>query len=171
MIRIRLALFDGSTQAEPIRQRLKDVGISAEVHDESGLAKLWYVPGRGAGARLEAPEAEAARAQQLLKEWDAQPGLLQSAIHCPECGSLRVEYPQVTHKSLFTNFAVGLAAELGLVEREYYCEDCHCMWGKQDAKPRRVRDHLAPDYFLEGVQHEPPPGMQVRRQEPAPPVP
>ena len=161
MNRIRLALFDGLAQAEPIRQRLKDAGISAEIHDESGLAILWYVPGHGAGARLEAPHHEAERARQLLKEWEAQPDTLQNAIHCPECGSLQVDYPQVTHKSLMTNLAVGLAAELGLVERKYYCEHCHCMWQKKDAKPPRARHHLAPDYFLEGVRHEPPPVHQA----------
>jgi hypothetical protein len=43
-------------------------------------------------------------------------------------------------------------AELRLVEREYYCEDCHFMWPKSRSKPRRVRPHSAPDYFLERLK-------------------
>jgi len=49
---------------------------------------------------------------------------------------------------------MGLAAELGLIERQYYCEDCHCMWAKPDSRPHPVRHHLAPDYFLERLPHD-----------------
>jgi mono/diheme cytochrome c family protein len=59
---------------------------------------------------------------------------------------------------------MGLMAEVGLVEREYYCEDCHCMWAKAGAKPRPARTHLAPDYFLEGLQHEPTPAEEHLRK-------
>ncbi len=155
MIRIRVALFETPAQAEPIRQRLSQAGIMAEVHNESLLAKLWFVSRKSLGARLEVPEKEAAHAGKLLAEWDGAWGALQSAIHCPECKSMQVDYPQFTPNSIFTNFAIGLVAAIGLVEREYYCEKCHCMWRKQSDRPRRIRRHMAPDYFLEDLPHEP----------------
>jgi hypothetical protein len=34
MIRIRLALFNDRTAAEPIRDHLRQAGIPAEIHDE-----------------------------------------------------------------------------------------------------------------------------------------
>jgi mono/diheme cytochrome c family protein len=154
MNRIRVAFFESSAQAEPVRLRLLQSHIPAEVHQESPLALLWYISRRRAGARLEVRAQDAERAGQLLLQWDADDALLRGAIRCPECKSLRVDFPQFTQKSVLTNLALGLVAEMGLLEREYYCEDCHCMWEKQTAKSRRPRQHLAPDYFLEDVQHE-----------------
>ena len=75
--------------------------------------------------------------------------MLRDAFRCPECRSLRVDFPQFTEKSIFTNIAFGLMAELGLIEREYYCHDCHCMWARPAAKAGRARSHMAPDYFLD----------------------
>ena len=149
MNRIRVARFKNRPEAEPIRQRLVESGIGAEVHDELGLARLWFTTKRMAGARLEVPARQAERAEELLRDWDAEFGVLSCAIRCPECKSLRVDYPQFTPKSFLTNLALGLMAELRLVEREYYCEDCHCMWPGENAKPRRMRTHLAPNYFIE----------------------
>jgi|SRR5436190_6200693 len=148
MSRIRVARFTHKHAADRARQRLTQAGISAEVHDELGLAKLWFVTKRWAGIRLEVPPDRLPKAEQLLHEWEAEfeP---QTLIRCPECSSLRVDFPQFTQKSFFTNLAIGLVAELGLVERQYYCEECHCMWAPPEQKQRRDRLHMAPNYFIE----------------------
>jgi hypothetical protein len=88
-------------------------------------------------------------AQQLVIAWDQA---LNAAIRCPECKSLLVDYPQVTRKFFFTNLAIGLFAELGLVEKDYYCEACHYMW----PKPRVIhppQDHaeLDPNCRMESL--------------------
>ena len=169
MIRFRLALFPDRAAAAPIRDRLIKAGISAEIHDQLQLERLWFVSKSAAGVRLEVPHNDWTRSAKLLLEWDRATGALHQAIHCPECNSLRVQYPQITQKSLLTNLAIGLMAELRLVERQYYCEDCHCMWPRQRAKPRRLRAHLAPNYFVEGIHQdlsagEAPFGTQRRRE-------
>src|SRR6516162_1662782 len=148
MSRSRAALFEDRAEAEPGQQRLRRAGVSAEIHDELGVARLWFVPKRRAGVRIEVPARQAELCRVLLLKWDAQEDVLRKAIRCPECRSLRVDFPQFTRKSVFTNLAIGLMAELGLVEREYYCEDCHCMWAGPATKAQRARAHLAPDYFL-----------------------
>jgi hypothetical protein len=154
MSRLRLALFTEATAAELIRRRLAQAGIPAEIHSEPALAKLWFVSRRSAGVRLEVPAHLSERARQLLVEWDAREACLRKAIRCPDCKSLRVDYPQFTQKSLFTNVAMGLLAELRLVEREYYCEDCHCMWPKPGHRAGHIRRHMAPNYFIEGAEPE-----------------
>jgi hypothetical protein len=151
MNRIRLALFSDRAAAEPARSGLSRVGIPAEIHDELQLERLWFVSKSAAGARLEVPGKQAERGLSLLLEWDAAAGILRRAIRCPECKSLRVDYPQFTRKSLLTNLAIGLMAEIRLVERQYYCEDCHCMWSKPQTA-RRERRHLAPNYFVEDIE-------------------
>src|SRR5579859_1658413 len=166
MTRMRIALFENHSQAEPARRRLVQAGIGAETHFETGVAKLWFVTKAQAGVRLEVPVKHAERARHLLVQWDAEPGCLQSAIHCPECKSLRIDFPQFTEKSLLTNLAMGLMAECRLVERQFYCEDCHCMWAKSQPTPHRLRAHSAPNYFLEMLAEDTPPGSSCRVNPP-----
>lgn len=151
MNRMSVALFNDHAKAEAVRQRLVQAGIPAEVHDELTHEKLWMACKDDCGVRLEVPADEFERAEDLLVEWDTKEGALRDAIHCPECGSLRVEYPQYTRKSLLTNLAMGVAANVGLVEKDYYCEECHFTWPKEGTKPRRDRPNMAPYYFIEGV--------------------
>jgi hypothetical protein len=152
MSTIRLALFMDADAAETVRERLVEAGIPAQIHHEPSLAMLWYVSKTAGGVRLEVPADHAERSTQLMLEWDAASDLLRGAVRCPECASLRIDFPQFTQKSLFTNLAMGLVAELKLVEREYYCEACHCMWPRPGTKPGHVRRHLAPNYFIEEAE-------------------
>jgi hypothetical protein len=149
MGRIRLALFSNRTEAVILHQRLAQAGIAAAIHDELGLAIFWFVSRSAVGTRLEVPAEQADRATQLLHSWDAAPGGLQGAIRCPDCKSLQVDYPQVTRKSILPNVVMGFLAGVGLLEKQYYCEECHCMWTKQRMSARNGRRHMAPDYFIE----------------------
>src|ERR1044071_9116999 len=152
MNRIPIALFSDRSKAEPIQQRLSGAGIAAEIHDELRLEKLWFVGKKDAGSRLEVPADQFERGKGLLLEWDASEGLMREAIRCPECRSLRVDYPQFAHNSLLTNLALGLMTEVGLVEKDYYCQDCHYTWPKEGHQHRRSRLHMAPYYFIERVE-------------------
>jgi len=146
---MRLAIFNEYQEAERIAQLLSNARLEPELHGEPRLAKLWFVPKREAIVSLEVPVRHAERCRQFIVQLDRAQGSLRGAVRCPECRSLRVTYPQFTEKSLFTNLVMGVLVELRLVEREYYCEDCHCMWAWQGRKPGRARAHMAPDYFIE----------------------
>ena len=162
MNRIPVALFISRDHALPIQQRLVQAGIVAEIHEELGLQRLWFVSRQAAGARLEVLASQVESADKLLAAWDgADDGALAKAIRCPECRSLRVDYPQFAHNSVMTNVAAGIVAELGLVEKDYYCEHCHYTWPKKQSAPIRTRPHLAPYYFIENVA---PPTSPLRTQ-------
>ena len=154
--------FPRRATAEAISRRLGEAGIAARVQPETVLARFWFVGPKAASVQVEVPEEDFERALRWLREWDAKEGVLRAALRCPECGSLRVEYPQVTEKSVLTNLLLGLAAELRLIERDFYCEDCHFTWPKQGTRARSQRPHLAPYYFIEGIE-------QTTRQENSPP--
>ena len=150
MKRMTVALFPNHASAEPLRKRLADGGIHAEIHDELKLEKLWYVSKNESGVRLEVPADQFERAENILLEPETET-VTRGAIRCPECGSLRIQYPQVTQKSMLTNLFMGLAAQAHLVERHYYCEECHCTW-PHDPTPHQPHPHGAPNYFIEGVE-------------------
>lgn len=155
MNRIPVALFQSRAQAEPVQQRLAQAGVAAEIHEELWLQKLWFVSKQSAGVRLEVAAEHFGRAEALLHSWDTPAGALAEAVRCPECKSLLVDYPQFARHSIITNIGLGLAAEVGLVEKDYYCEHCHYTWPKEDSRPARIRTHLAPYYFIEGIQKPP----------------
>src|SRR5438094_2398265 len=149
MNRMPVANFSHRAKAEPLQRRLVESGLQAEIHDELRLEKLWFVSKPAAGVRLEVPAHQAERAHQLLLSWDAAEHALREAIRCPECKSLRVDYPQFTRKSMLTNLAMGLMAKLRLIEKEFYCQDCHYTWPKEGTRPSRARPHMAPHYSIE----------------------
>jgi hypothetical protein len=149
MNRIRLALFRDRPAASALQERLLKAGICAEVHDELHFERLWYVSKSASDTRLEVPFEQLEPATKLLCDWDKPGNALSNAVRCPECRSLRVDYPQFTRKSLLTNLVIGLMAEFRIVEKQYYCEQCHCMWPKPGQKPHRHRPHLAPNFFID----------------------
>ena len=158
---VSVALFSERATAEPLRQRLEQAGIPAEIHDIHWQQRLWFVPKKTAGTYyLEVPRAQIERAEQFLLAWHATENALHDAIRCPECKSLRVDYPQVAHHSLLTNLALGLSAEVGLVERDYYCQQCHFTWPKEGSEAGRVRRNMAPYYFIEGIDESTRPQRQ-----------
>jgi len=138
---ISVAMFHSHSDAEALQKRLSEAGLHAKAHGCSSIK----------GARIEVSADEFERAYQLLLEWDASDGVLRNAIRCPECRSLRVEYPQYTHKSSLPNLLVGALANMHAIRKEFYCHDCHFTWPKEGTKPSRVRPHMAPYYFIEGV--------------------
>jgi hypothetical protein len=52
----------------------------------------------------------------------------QKAIHCPECGSLRISYPQMTRKFLLPTRFLHLGIIFRLIRHQAYCENCHHVW-------------------------------------------
>jgi hypothetical protein len=146
---ISVALFNHYTEAEPIQKRLVRAGIDAAIHEEALLQKLWFVSKAAAGVHLEVPADQFEQAERLMLAWEVA-GELANAIRCPECKSLLVDYPQFARHSVLTNMAAGVAAELGLVEKDYYCEQCHYTWPKEHATKKR--QHMAPYYFIEDVE-------------------
>ncbi len=149
---MRVALFSNRRNAEPVKSILTDAGFEAKLQGEGWLQAFWFVPKREAGLWLEVPAEKYEQAERFLVDLDASRCILRDAIRCPECKSLRVEYPQFAEHSLLTNLAMGMAAELGVVEKDFYCETCHFTWPKEGEKARRDRTHMAPYYFIEGVE-------------------
>src|SRR6266576_6612913 len=75
-----------------------------------------------------------------------------SAIRCPECQSVQVHYPQFAHRSLIPNLMMGFLARIGLIEKEYYCENCHYTWPKDGTKRSILYLERKPYRFVGGIE-------------------
>ena len=150
---ITLATFDTPAQAERLKRRLAEAHIKASVHGEHGdgvLKQLWFPDRPKAGTKLEVKPRDFGRSLRVMKKLEAEGSTKSRMVRCPECCSSRVEYPQFTRKFFLPN-VIGLLSGLGLVEKRYYCEDCHYTWAPRWHKHQAIRAHMAPNYFLEGV--------------------
>lgn len=161
---VTIATFNTASKAEPLKRRLEQSHIPAEIHDQSAIERIWFVARPIAGVRLKVHARDFENALRLIKTWDETEGALRDAIRCPECGSSRVEYPQFTRKFFLPN-VLGLLAAIGLLRKEFYCQNCQFTWPNDGRKPSKNRPHMAPYYFIEGVQQpQPEPrGKTVRR--------
>jgi hypothetical protein len=146
-----VALFTERTKAEELERRLKQAGFTTCLTLEPPLARLWFVSKRSAHF-LDVPAEQLERAERFLLDLDTQGNALSGCIRCPECHSLRVDYPQYARHSLLTNLAMGTAAELGVVQKAFYCQDCHFTWPGEGSRPQRNPAHGAPYYFIEGIR-------------------
>ncbi len=146
---VTVATFNEPSKAEPVKQKLEKAGIHAEICDESKYEWFWFVTRPIAGIRLKVHKKDFETARRLLREWDAGEGILREAVRCPQCGSSRIEYPQLTRKFLLPNL-VGLASLLHIIDKEFFCQECEFMWPK-DIKPQWPSKHGAPYYFIEDV--------------------
>lgn len=146
---VTVATFNSVEHAEPLRDQLEKAGIHAEIHHDV-MERLWFVAKPLANVRVKVEPPDYEKAMNLLKVWDTESGVLRDAVRCPECGSSRVEYPQKTRKFFLPN-VIGVLTGLGMVDKEFFCEECQYTWPRSGTRPSRKRPHLAPYYFIEGV--------------------
>lgn len=123
---ITVLTFNNMEPAIAMRRRLREAGIPAEIYDESQVQKYWFLSKPLASIRLQVNHPDYERARHLLADWIGE-GALREAIHCPECGGSRVEYPQFSRKFILPA-AGALLCAVGLIQREFYCQECQWTW-------------------------------------------
>src|SRR5439155_8413975 len=124
---VLLATFNELGPAQQLQARLQQAGIPAVIHDESKVQRFWFMSEPLAAIHVEVPQPHFVKAVRLIAEWHQAEGLLNDAVRCPACHSCRVEFPQLTRKFVTPSFGTLLMA-IGLLQREFYCVDCHYTW-------------------------------------------
>ena len=125
---LTVATFNEREPADHIATRLRESGIFAEVHDESNEQK-WHLFNLHPRAhmRVRVHTEDESRSLALLDQWHHADPALSQAIHCPECGSSRIEFPQFSRRTLMGALPAALAAT-GVIAQEYYCQSCQFTW-------------------------------------------
>jgi hypothetical protein len=136
-----VATFNTQPPAERLVARLREAGFQADLQDESGEQKwkLFNLTPR-AHLRVRVNSSEEAAALAKVSEWKDDP-LMAEAVHCPECGSSRVEFPQFSRKTIVGALPAALAAA-GVIEQNYYCDACHFTWPGKAPEPEPELDRL-----------------------------
>jgi hypothetical protein len=138
---LTIATFNEQAPADRLVTRLREAGYNADLFDES-QAQKWFLLNLEPKAhmRVRVPKEEGDKAMQQLAEWDQADDALAEAVHCPQCQSSRVEYPQFSRNTLMSALPAAAAA-VGIIDRQYYCEACGYTWDSE-GKVEEDRDVL-----------------------------
>jgi hypothetical protein len=123
-----VAIFDEKTGAQALEAVFKSKKIEARTYNDRVLRLLLFLCPPRVTFRVQVRHGFFKYAMEIL---ETEPGvalLLQTAVHCPDCGSLRVEYPQMTRKFILPTVLLHLGIIFRVIEHECYCGDCHCIW-------------------------------------------
>ena len=126
---VTILTFEEAEHAQAAVKQLEEAGLHPVIDDESARQKRWLVGERHASYHVQVDKNEHTRAEQILDGWgEAHAAILRDAIHCPECGSSEIEYPQYNRKFKLEPAVVAMLAAVGLVEKQFYCKHCQYMW-------------------------------------------
>ena len=127
---ISIAAFNERESAEKLTTRLCEAGYIAELYDET-LEQKWHLfqVAPHAQFRVRVVQTEDEEALKQLQAWEksGKDDYIAHAVHCPDCQSTLVEYPQFSRRTL-VGALPAIAAAAGIVERDYYCENCQFTW-------------------------------------------
>ncbi len=131
---VTIATFNEPAKAKDLKRRFQDAGLHADIHNEAPLQQVAFMSRPQANAKVMVEDADFDRAQRLMVEWEASdPDIAAAVIRCPQCGSSRIEYPQMTRKFM-TPALVAVLCALKIIPKEFYCEDCHFTWTNEEER-------------------------------------
>ncbi len=137
---ISVATFNTVSPAQRLQRRLQQAGFPTVIEDESKLERFWFMSEPLAAIHVEVEQSKYLAARKLLAELESE-GLMRDAVRCPDCGSSRVEFPQITRK-FFLPVLEAVVMALHIIPRKFYCRDCHYTWLKS-RPPEPARGDLA----------------------------
>lgn len=123
-----VAMFEEADAAQTLVALFKDKRIEARIYNDKLLQLfLFLCPPRGT-FRVQVRHGFFKYVMDMLETEPGASAILQKAVHCPDCGSLRVEYPQMTRKFFLPTVLLHLGIIFRVIEHECYCANCHCLW-------------------------------------------
>jgi hypothetical protein len=126
-----VAVFEDFNTGRTVETSLNTQGLQARLYDDQLVRRLLFLRPPRATFRLQVHADDFYRAHEILQ---AGP-----ALHCPDCSSVQISYPQMTRKFILPTILLHAGILLRLIDHQCYCEKCHCLW-----RLPGEADHLAP---------------------------
>ena len=146
---IPIASFDHLPPAQTLIRELTTKGFDAGLLNETAdQAMRFFTAAPRAQFRVTVPPESMVGALEAfakltpLPEAQAAECPLRQVIRCPDCGSTRVEYPQFSRNTI-VGALPAVAAAVGMVEPEFFCQACHFTWAPEPTDAPPVDDAIA----------------------------
>lgn len=121
-----VAVFENLNTGRTVETILTNQGVQARLYDDKLMRRFLFLRPPRVTFRLQVPAGDFNRAHDILHAGATDP--LRDAMHCPDCGSLQVSYPQMTRKFMLPTILLHAGILSRLIDHQWYCEKCHCMW-------------------------------------------
>jgi hypothetical protein len=140
---VSVAVFENINDGRILETFLRDREIESRTYNDKLLQSFLFLCPPRITYRVQVRQDHFDKATHAMDE--AHPPILEKAMHCPSCGSLRVNYPQMTRKFFLPTVALHLGIIFRLVGHECYCENCHLTWAHGSDVSHKV--HAARPFF------------------------
>jgi hypothetical protein len=135
---VNVAVFEDIKDGRILEGFFRDRGIDSRTYNDKLLQNFLFLCPPRVTYRVQVRQDHFDRATHAMD--DAHPPILEKAIHCPSCGSLRVNYPQMTRRFLLPTVLLHLGIIFRVIEHESYCENCHLTWNLSRDAAARIRE-------------------------------
>ena len=139
---VNVAIFENVSDAQMLGIDLKNKGFEVRTYNDKLLQCLLFLCPPHATIRVQVRGNDSKNVAYFLDHEPVTSDILQRAIRCPCCGSLRAQYPQMTRKFLLPTLLLHLGIIFRVIVHEAYCESCHWLWSlpkKPVSAPAKVR--------------------------------
>ena len=121
-----VAVFENSTDGQFMAELLQNEGLEARTYDDKAFRYFLFLRPPQITYRVQVRRDHETEAIEFLKA--RNPAVLGRAIHCPDCGSLHINYPQMTRRFILPTVLLHLGIIFRIIHHEAYCETCHFTW-------------------------------------------
>lgn len=121
-----IALFESVEAGRVLEMFLRDNGVEARTYDDKWFRYFLFLRPPTVIHHVQVRKHHELEAAKLLEKY--QPAVLAKAMHCPACGSLRLNYPQMTRRFVLPTILLHVGIILRIIDHECYCEHCHHVW-------------------------------------------
>jgi len=131
-----VATFADVSTAKMLENVFKSRGIEARTFNDKLLQLFLFLCPPRVTFRVQVRHNDFRRATDLMDADTDISSILERAIHCPSCGSLRINYPQMTRKFILPTLLLHVGIIFRVIDHEAYCEFCHNTWSLPKEKTR-----------------------------------
>jgi DNA-directed RNA polymerase subunit RPC12/RpoP len=128
-----IAAFEEKQPAEDLTGYLLKHNIPAATVDLTVSTPGNALPADFAKYQVRVSGEDAAAAVEATSHTDEGLRLVKPAIRCPDCGSLRVRYPEMP-RNFVAPFFFRLLVKLKLIEGNYACLTCKREWSPSSSR-------------------------------------
>jgi hypothetical protein len=125
---VSVAVYEHEGEARKLERFLQGRKFEARTYDDKVMRALLFLRPPQKTHRVQVRMNDFKVVAHLVTQ-DAEAGeLLEDSLHCPDCGSLHVQYPQMTRRFVLPTVLLHAGILLRIIDHEAYCEHCHFVW-------------------------------------------
>jgi hypothetical protein len=135
---VDVAVFENINDGRILETFLRDREIEARTYHNKWFHALLFLRPPQVTWRVQVRKDQHVKAVLLVES--SHPPTLEKAMHCPSCGSLQVNYPQMTRKFILPTILLHSGILFRVIGHECYCEHCHMTWNLPHDAPHKARE-------------------------------